>query len=361
MKLVKEELFLLYNFCIYFFVVVFSEKNSKCPSLGLLIILFIKNIIMDSFKFKSLLNDVHFLGTLQFRKLREEIDIRVKSKKISNILETPIKELTCPHCNSNKFIRWGKRNDLQRYKCKTCNKTFNSLTKTPLARLKRKGHWLDYSNCLKNELSIRKAALVCGIHKNTSFRWRHRFIYNSKNIKAKKLSGIIESGETIFKESFKGEKNIPINKLKSRKDIFVIYNIDRNNNVFDITNKGFNSTILKSNLETVIHQGSLIISEKKEVYKTFASKSLLKLSTVHKEKKHVVSNIDKIESFREKFQKWIMNHFRGVATKYLENYVSWYRGLNEFKSGINSLTILYRAKSIEKYRHQPQKVTNYVL
>jgi transposase-like protein len=54
-------------------------------------------------------------------------------------------------------------------------KTFNSLKKTPLAGLRRKGHWLNYSECLKEGLTIREAAKRCGIHRNTSFRWRHRF------------------------------------------------------------------------------------------------------------------------------------------------------------------------------------------
>ena len=75
---------------------------------------------------------------------------------------------------------------------------------------------------------------------------------------------------------------------------------------------------------------------------------------------HSLSNIEKLENYRNKFEKWIKNHFRGVATKYLSNYVSWYRGLHEFNSGINALTILYRAKLVEKYRHQPIKVTRFI-
>lgn len=86
---------------------------------------------MKTSKFKMLLSNTHNLNTFQFRQLQEEVDSIVSTKEVSALLETPIEELHCPHCNSKEFNRWGKRNDLQRYKCKSCKRTFNSLTSTP--------------------------------------------------------------------------------------------------------------------------------------------------------------------------------------------------------------------------------------
>ena len=313
---------------------------------------------MEKSRFKKYLGNVHNFNNFQFRRLKEEVEIRVKKKKISNILETSKNDLFCPFCNSKNYIRWGKRNDMQRYKCKDCNKTFNSLTKTPLARLRRKGHWLQYANCLKNGLTIREAANECGVHKNTSFRWRHRFITNMNNIKANKLGGIIESGEIIFKESFKGVKK-KISWSNKRKDVFVIYCIDRNNNISDITNEGFNLNVLDKAFKEKIFLDSLMYTEKRKEFKEFTSKNKLKHIEVENNA-HKLSQINKLADYRERFRKWINKFFRGVATKYLENYVSWFRNLNEFNSGINALTILYRAKAKEKYRHQPLKVTRFI-
>ena len=317
---------------------------------------------MNNKKFNILINEIKNLDTRQFRLLGEEVNSRVKMKKIANILETPKNEICCAHCKSSEIIRWGKRNDLQRYKCKNCNKTFNSLSKTPLARLRRKGHWLEYANCLKNGLTVRKAAVYCGIHRNTSFRWRHRFVNNLKFIKAKELSGIIESGEVKFKESFKGSKLLNSALKNKRKDVFVLYNIDRNRNVVDITNKGFNKSLIENIVRNHVAKKSLIISEDDEIYRNIKLNSELKHFII---KSNFNTNdyitVKNIKDFREKFKEWVNNHFRGVATKYLENYVSWYRSLKEFRSGINSLTLLYRAKQVEKYRHQPQKVTAHVL
>ena len=312
---------------------------------------------MDNKKFNILINSIPDLGTYQYRKLKEKVKERNYSKKISYLLETPINELKCPYCLSCNYTRWGKRNDMQRYKCKDCKKTFNSLTKTPLARLRRKGHWLDYAQCLKEGVTIREAASICGIHRNTSFRWRHRFVSNLKFIKAKKLGGIIEMGNTIFKESFKGTKDIDI---KERKDIYVLYSVDRNNNVYDITNKGFNVDVLDESLKDIIKEDSLIISPKQSIFKEFSINNSIKFVESKNQKPEDLINYCGVENFNLEFQDWIMNHFRGVATKYLENYVSWYRSLNEFRSGIMSITLLFRAKSVEKYRYQPLKVTSMI-
>ena len=314
---------------------------------------------MNSNKFKILLNQVPNLGTLHFRKLREEVDKRLKSKKISNILETPINKINCPHCKSNNFIKWGKRNDMQRYKCKVCKKTFNSLTHTPLARLRRKGHWLDYAYCLKEGFTIRSAAEHCSISRNTSFRWRHRFLNNFKYIKTKKLGGIIEQSNTHFRESFKGASFIPEASKYSRKQICIIYNIDRNNNIFDITNCSLTKENLNQKFKNQIKSDSILISDSNTIFRDFSDENKLKYKNT--KSNHDTYNTKIIDDYITRFRNWIIKYFKGVATKYLENYVSWFRSLNEFNSGIIPITILYRAKQIEKYRYQPLKATDMLL
>jgi transposase-like protein len=62
-------------------------------------------------------------------------------------------------------------NDLQRYRCCSCGRTFNDLTGTPLARLRHKAKWLAYSQVLLDSLPVRTAADRVGVHRNTAFRW----------------------------------------------------------------------------------------------------------------------------------------------------------------------------------------------
>jgi len=82
----------------------------------------------------------------------------------------------CPHCQSERLGRWGRQSGLQRFRCRDCGKSFNALTGTPLARLRRKECWLDYSQALIEGLTIRASAARCGVAKTTGFRWRHRFL-----------------------------------------------------------------------------------------------------------------------------------------------------------------------------------------
>jgi len=63
----------------------------------------------------------------------------------------------CPRCGDKHCYRHGFGNDLQRYRCCACGRTFNDLTGTPLARLRLKGKWLAYSQVLLGSLPVRKA------------------------------------------------------------------------------------------------------------------------------------------------------------------------------------------------------------
>jgi transposase-like protein len=83
----------------------------------------------------------------------------------------------CPRCGNERCYRHGFANDLQRYRCCACGRTFNDLTGTPLARLRLKAKWLAYSQVMLDLLPVRKAADRVGVHRNTAFRWRHRFLH----------------------------------------------------------------------------------------------------------------------------------------------------------------------------------------
>src|SRR4051794_7367197 len=49
----------------------------------------------------------------------------------------------CPRCGGLRAHRCGHASGLQRYRCLGCRRSYNALTGTPLARLRKKEHWLD--------------------------------------------------------------------------------------------------------------------------------------------------------------------------------------------------------------------------
>ena len=81
----------------------------------------------------------------------------------------------CPHCHGDRLYRHGVTRGLQRYRCRHCGRTCNALTNTPLAHLRLRGKWLPFLECALRSMTVRGSAATVGIHRNTSFRWRHRF------------------------------------------------------------------------------------------------------------------------------------------------------------------------------------------
>ena len=82
----------------------------------------------------------------------------------------------CPHCASREVVGWGRSDGLLRFRCKSCGRTFNALTKTPMAHLRKKEKWLDHARAMIEGKSLAKTAQLCGVHPTTAFRWRQRFL-----------------------------------------------------------------------------------------------------------------------------------------------------------------------------------------
>ena len=110
----------------------------------------------------------------------------------------------CPHCAGREIVGWGRSDGLLRFRCKSCGRTFNALTKTPMAHLRKKESWLDHAQAMIEGKSLAKTAKLCGVHPTTAFRWRHRFLRAPADDKPRRLSGIVEADETFILESFKG-------------------------------------------------------------------------------------------------------------------------------------------------------------
>src|SRR3954467_2833835 len=111
----------------------------------------------------------------------------------------------CPHCGAARLQPWGPASGLRRYRCQACRKTFNALTGTSLARLRKKACWLRYGEALAAGVSLAKAAAHCGVRLPTSFRWRHRFL-RAPAATREALGGVVEADETFFRRSHKGSR-----------------------------------------------------------------------------------------------------------------------------------------------------------
>jgi transposase-like protein len=277
-----------------------------------------------------------------------------QTKKVDKYLHTKfsienLEEITgevkqCPHCHSESFYKWGVRSGLQRYRCKACNKTFNALTHTSLARLRHKEVWIDYAQDLIEGRSIRQCASHCHVDKSTTFRWRHRMLKVPTKTKAEHLHGIVEFDETYFLESHKGERDLEHKPRKrggkaskrgvSSEQTAVLIVRDRNGNTTDaILTKSNQETIAKVMLP-IVDSDALLCSDTKPSYKAFAKKYHFELKTINvSAKEHVkgIYHVQNVNAYDSRLKAW-MQHFHGVATKYLDCYLGWMRLLDREKN-----------------------------
>src|SRR5271165_2314970 len=113
---------------------------------------------------------------------------------ITELGQRRVDNFGCPHCDNRAVVRWGHASDLPRHRCKSCKRTFNALTKTPLANLRMKDKWASQTQAMIDGVSTAKAAARCGVHYTTAFRWRHRFLASLAGDKPKALAGSKASG-----------------------------------------------------------------------------------------------------------------------------------------------------------------------
>ena len=148
--------------------------------------------------FEVLLRLVERLGGSQRAALGRALASAAGEPEATRLLEDAFATAPrCPHCAAAAPQRWGHASGLRRYRCRTCRKTFNALTGTSLARLRKKECWLAYGAALAAGMSLTKAAAHCGVHLTTSFRWRHRFL-RAPTATREALGGVVEADETFF-------------------------------------------------------------------------------------------------------------------------------------------------------------------
>ncbi len=213
------------------------------------------------------------------------------SDSVKNIDNTGKLDLDkCPICNENHIIKYGKRNNRQRYKCKICGKIFDERTASAISHTKISlDKWFKYIELLIKKVSIRECARRLHISIKTAFFMRHKIIdCLSLIIKKESADGSIISTKMYAEtgEILKAEKNF-----------------------------------IKGNKEN-------ISIDKKEICFT-----------------------QNMVRYYSKFKSWIKK-YRGVYTKYLSNYItlfSWSEKINKGNIFYKINTLLSKILSLNTY------------
>ncbi len=281
------------------------------------------------------------------KKVKKEID----TSKLSN-------NYKCPYCKSTKIYKNGFiHNKTQQFRCNNCKKNYSIYTNTIFYHSNKSIEVLrEYIELFAECLSLRKIVKEMDgkINLKTAFYWRHKILEVMKNFdNHDKLDGIVEADETYFNESQKGSRKVKGRKPRKRgysseyrqvglshNKVCVLTALDRNKHSF---NKpvGYG----KVNKEQVavlqhrINENSILITDGDKSYQVLKDIRLKQLKFGKSiDKVYHLSNINNFHSKLKQF----MSRFNGVATKYLDNYVNYFR---EFRDKIDTFNQLLQISS----------------
>ena len=201
---------------------------------------------------------------------------------------------------------------------------------------------------MMNKMTIRECAVHCRISKTTSFEWRHKILDALQNMHNEVvLDGIVESDETYFGLSFKGSRNLVrlphkrggSNHVRGISDEIVCTSCSVNLDglsIGRITNLG-RPTIdeLSGFINGRIEEGSFFVTDSLNSYDSIAEDNNLTHIKIESGKhKNGMFNIQKINSYHSELKRMINGRFKGVATKYLNNYVVYHNFVNIAKESM---------------------------
>lgn len=293
---------------------------------------------MNKREFEQLVESVERLTPAQRDKLKMLLSkVDGKAKAVALLESAMAPHLACPKCRGHHLHRHGFNAGLQRFRCVDCGRTFNSLSETPLSRLRLKDRWLQYSKCLLRSLTVRGAAARVGVHKNTAFRWRHRFLTAPKADRCFPLHGIAEADEIFFHESQKGSRNLsrpprkraePAGKRGiSDEQVCVVVARDRAGQTVDfIAGLGPVTKVqLKRGLAPILDQDALLVTDSNASYRFFAKECGISHQAVNLRSGRRVNgavHVQNVNAYHSRLRGWLQI-FHGVATHYLPNYLGW--------------------------------------
>jgi transposase-like protein len=282
------------------------------------------------------------LSAADLARLREWIARIAHPAECIALIEQAARGRPCPHCGHPRAHRCGQASGLQRFRCLGCRRSYNALTGTPLARLRKKECWLSYLQCVLESRTVREAARIVGVYRTTSFRWRHRFVPGAMRDRPARLTAIVEADESFRLESQKGSRHLNRKPRKrggvskrrgiSKEHDCLLVARDRSGQTLDFhTGRGqVTAEQLHACLEPVLPADVLLISDSAASYRRFAREAGITHEVVNVkagERARGAIHIQNVNAWHSRFKSWLVR-FRGVASRYLINYSGWQRLLD---------------------------------
>jgi len=301
---------------------------------------------MQTHEFRRLLGLIKTLSAEQREQVQLQLAAGDEARAVAVIVEGRLgAQPSCPRCGGAHVVRNGHADGLQRYKCRTCGRTFNALTGTPLARLRQRGKWLAQARALAEGLSVRGAAAQMGVHRTTSFRWRHRFLQLPATVRATALAGVAEGDETDTLRSYKGQpRRLRAEQSRaprrrggkaakrglSDEQVPTLVLRDRFGQTADYVLARDDARPIAHALAQCVAADAILCTDASRALAAAARTEGIAHEAVNiarGERRRGPWHIQNVNAYHSRWKTWMVR-FHGVATSYLEHYLGWFRALD---------------------------------
>lgn len=268
----------------------------------------------------------------------------------------------CPRCGHDDVVRHGRdKAGRQRFRCRRaaeagCGRTFNALTGTALARMRKPEKWLEFAERMGAFRSVDDVARSdLGISRLTAWRWRHRLLKAQADAQAAQLGGVVEADETFFRTSYKGHRGWvrgrpPENRPPryrggpalrpglSGEQVPVLTAVDRGGAVIERVLR--NRAEIEAALRGRIKPGSVVCSDGLKAYVNVAIAAgsehrrikpprtdWLAKAIGGKPRRPGRLGLGHVNAHHERVKTFVNRGARGVSTRYLPLYLGWLRAM----------------------------------
>lgn len=244
----------------------------------------------------------------------------------------------CPLCGRPHVIKYGHIRGKQRFLCHGCGQTFMHTTNTLMAQSHyQQSVWAGFIRDTLHGESLDSSAKKFGFSHQTAFNMRHKVLMAIQNLLEKDpviLAGVAEFDETFVLDCYKGAPVPDEAGRKARKHgakaarrgisgeyIAICTGVQRDGGVIaETVNRAKPSgDELSSIFRGHIAENTLVLTDGLRSYNVLESLTGCAVVDVsHKENKRMF-NLNTVNSLHS-YIKDTYNHYRGVATKYINRY-----------------------------------------
>lgn len=290
----------------------------------------------------------------ELKKIIDELIVSLGLEKETNQKYQQQSKITiCPKCSGTDIVKNGHKNKTQKFKCKSCNSFFSITTNTITSNSR-----ITYDKLIKIIDGLVNLKNINKISEETSMSQREIYNLRIKIISTMKmfqkdimLKDIIQVDEKYIRLSFKGTRTEKMPRKSkesgssdktigiSNEQVCVVIAIDSNDKfLIKVAGLGPASTnMIENSIGNNILSGSILVTDSKSSYKKFANNHDLKLIQIKPHKytngKYNLAELNSLMSEIEIF----IQHFRGISTRHLQEYLDWFRYLKVLKYTVKYL------------------------